>query len=177
MRHFTFFFGLFILLNACANSKKNSHEPQLKKISIHAMVHKPYCGGAKPTPEIAKGTDEALANAEFIVFKGESMEDGAAAVLKFKTNADGKADFQLENGSYCVYATEKMMSIEALKTKFNFNDPRNYVFREDKCFIMWKKTPDFRFQLVNDTLIRHLQNAKCWTGTIPCVTYVGKPAQ
>jgi hypothetical protein len=177
MRHFTFFFGLFLMLIGCASSRKSPLETPLKKISLHALVHKPYCGGAKPTPEIAKGTDETLANADFVVFKGTSMEDGATAILKFKTNAEGKANFQLEQGTYCVYATEKMMSIEALKTKFNFNDPRNYVFRDDKCFAMWKKTPDLAFQVINDTLIRFIQNAKCWTGTVPCVDYIGKPAQ
>ncbi len=170
-------FGLILAASSCGSSSKKTNESPLKKVRILALVHKPYCGGAKPTPEIAKGLDEALANTSFTVYKGSDLGNGTEAVLKFNTDEQGEVSFELEKGTYAVYANEKLMSTEALKAKFDFKDPRNYVFRDDKCFAMWKKTPNFTFQLTSDTLIRYMQNAKCWIGTVPCVDYVGKPAQ
>jgi len=80
-------------------------------IGVTVMIHKPYCGGARPTPEMEKGFDIAQANQTFYVYINErpkKKED----YIEVKTNNTGRFDLELaESGTVHILRPEKLGSL------------------------------------------------------------------
>jgi hypothetical protein len=106
----------FIMFSSCGITNKKEKDSDMFTVSLHCTIHKPYCGGAKPTAEIAAGYDEPMK-----FEKGEYMLLRADKFLALD-------DFIKENG-----AKEKVNY--QLKDNLCFSEWKNTV---DKYFTVEK---------------------------------------
>lgn len=164
---------LLIGLSSC----KVLNSQNTKKISFAFMVHKPYCGGARPTAELGKGYDEPLANKKYIVYKGDSVNAQSKKVGILQLNGDGIGTLTLQPGKYILMDEEKSLPLKefiALKTSL-FKE--NYEISSTACFEEWQHEPDLLIEILPETTkIEHVFSSNCWTGMTNCVRYTGPPA-
>jgi hypothetical protein len=94
-----------------------------QKISVYVEVHKPYCGGAKPTPEIAKGTRTPFSNQKVAIFNSASNKTKPPVFVKFiELDSLGKWNGKLKPGSYDFFRAEKTLSISEIEKKYRKPD-------------------------------------------------------
>lgn len=133
----------------------------------------PYCGGAKPTPEMAKGTVFMASKSKFAITK-----KGEKKVEKWiVTDTSGIWTGKLAPGSYEIYRAEKFLSNQVLITQFKLVDSEFYKFNGEKCLETWKSQPDFSFEANNSGSIHIELKGKCFVGFSPCIDYIGPKVQ
>jgi hypothetical protein len=90
MRITTFFSAVLVALLA------QSCLSQTVKVSNRITYYKPYCGGARPTPQMEADaqTPKAYAGRTILVVSDKGKVDSA------KTNANGSVSLKLKQGSY-----------------------------------------------------------------------------
>ncbi len=172
--HFILLFGFF---SACGVvSKEANMGDNLKKVAIHATVHKPYCGGAKPSPDVAAGYYESMKFEKFKLFKGENFSSGMQELQDVDLDEGGNITLMLAPGSYFLMRADKLLTLDEFISMNGPFEEKNFEMMDKSCFQNWKNTPDLVFKVVNDTLIEHRVKGKCWVGTNPCLKYTGPPA-
>jgi len=158
---FIFFTSLIALLCSCS----------AQKVSLSVTVHHPYCGGARPTPEMAAGRNEAASNMKLALFNKTTNEfDGW-----LELDANGSWSGKLDKGSYLIFREDKLLSSKELIKKYNLENTEFYQFKGEECLENWKKEVDFTLELNSKKSgeIELTFNAKCFVGLIPCYEYVG----
>lgn len=93
-----------VTIVACASTKKQGTE-----FSGKVQIHQPYCGGAKPSPEVAKGTYSPYKSATFLI-KTSMSNDEKNIVAKITTDEKGEFKANLKPGSYVVIHQDKTLS-------------------------------------------------------------------
>ena len=165
-----------LTLLSCAVLNKVDRPKGLFKIDLHGTVYHPYCGGAKPDPDVAKGYYESMKFVKFKLFKGSSYSAGNTAIQEVNLDEGGNITLFLEPGDYYLLEAEKLLSTDEFMKQ---NGPANeihYVVKDKSCYENWMKTPDLIFSVNNDTVIEMRAKAKCWVGINPCLEYIGPPA-
>lgn len=156
-----FYFLLMMgLLSACASKKYD--------VVIVSQLHHSHCGGAPPTEETIKGYD-APNNIDLII-AGEKD----SMVIKIA----GTREVMLKSGSYRWYQGDKAKeTVYLLKSLENELDS-NYVIEGADCINQWRAREDGVFTIgeKTDSIYLTLQY-KCYTGTLPCVKYIGPKYQ
>jgi len=139
------------------------------------IKHTPYCGGARPTPEMARGTVVMASKSKFAVTK-----KGEKKVEKWIiTDTSGTWTGKLVAGNYDVYRADKFLSNEELmkQLKTFISDSINYRFNGEKCLELWKKEPDCSFTASLSGSIHVELRGKCFVGFSPCIEYIGPKVQ
>jgi len=157
----TTLFTLAILLASCS----------VQKATISMSIFYPYCGGAKPTPEMAAGRKEPCSNLKVALVK-----EGETTIYKWLSlDKDGLWIGDLAPGNYSIFQEDKFLSIEELIKKHNLINSDLYRFNGNTCLEKWKKEPDF--QIVFDknwsNLSEFIFKSKCQIGLRPCLDYIG----
>jgi hypothetical protein len=144
-----------------------------QKQTLVFFKHTPYCGGAKPTPEMAKGTVVMASKSKFAITK-----KGEKKVEKWiVTDTSGTWKGKLSAGSYDIYRAEKFLSNQELIAQFKLADSEFYKFNGEKCLETWKSQPDFSFEANNTGSIHIELKGKCFVGFSPCLDYIGPKVQ
>lgn len=167
------FFLVTILLGSCGTMQKNTN---LKTVTFHGTVHKPYCGGARPNPDIAAGYYESMKYEKFNILKGTDFKEGMEVFKEIALDESGNAILELEKGEYMFVRTSKFLSLDEFMAANGPFETENYVVKEADCFQTWKNTVDLYLKVEGDTLVEFREKARCWVGTNPCLEYVGPPA-
>lgn len=142
-----------------------------QKVSIFIEVHKPYCGGAKPTPDMAKGSSVPFSNEKVAVYKVRG--DLSSFYKWIQMDSDGKWNGSLKSGNYKIYRTDKTLSIEEIQKKFRKPDSEMYAFVGEEMVKSWKETPDLTFEVKDQASVSITLREKCFVGLNPCMEYVG----
>ncbi|TNF48150.1 MAG: hypothetical protein EP305_06190 [Bacteroidetes bacterium] len=171
MRPLNFLFAAF-LIGGCAIQKSENTDPNTRSIQIHGTVHKPYCGGAKPSPDVAAGYYESMKHEKFKLMSGTELSS-AKEVQDVELDVAGNVTLQLEPGNYLLIQSDKLLSTDEF---MKLNGPvveQHYEIKERACFEKWQQTIDLNFTVVGDTIIEMRKQARCFTGTNPCIQYTG----
>jgi hypothetical protein len=159
----TFLFLSILVLASC----------QAQKQTLVFIKRTPYCGGAKPTPEMARGTIEMAKKSKFAITK-----KGQLKVEKWiVTDSSGTWTGKLEPGSYDVYRADKRLSTQELIIKYDLKDSEFYKFNGEKCLELWKLQSDFTFETSNSGSVHIELKGKCYVGFRPCLDYIGPKVQ
>jgi hypothetical protein len=158
-----FFYLFLLLLTSCT----------AQKVSVFMEVYKPYCGGAKPTPEIAKGIRTPFSNEKVAVFKMSDDLKSFEMEKWIQLDSLGNWTGKLKQGTYIVFRSDKMLSIEEIKQKFQKPDSELYAFVGIKQLETWKATADFTFEVKDETNVSITLSEKCFVGLNPCMEYIG----
>ena len=159
MRIFNFFLMIGVL-SACASKKQS--------VVLVSQLHHSHCGGAPPTEETIKGYD-APNNIDIIISgKKDSM------VLKIA----GNREVMLKLGAYRWYQGSKAKETPQILESLENDLDSNYVIEGANCINQWRAREDGVFTIgeKTDTIYLTLQY-KCYTGTLPCVKYIGPKYQ
>lgn len=157
--------ALAILLASCS----------VQKATISFSTQYPYCGGAKPTSEMAAGRKEPCSKLKVALVK-----EGETKVYKWLTlDADGMWIGDLTPGNYLIFQEDKFLTTEELIKKHNLIDSELYRFNGVTCLEKWKKEPDFEivFDKSWSNLSEFVFKAKCQVGLRPCIEYIGPKVQ
>lgn len=160
--------------SGCGILKKK--DTSLKSVKIEGTVHKPYCGGAKPSPDVAAGYYESMKFGEYKLYRGTDLNANSELVQDVRMDISGIANLQLEPGEYYLLRADKTLSLDQFIAKNGPVEEKHYVIKEKSCYQEWMRTIDLKFRVVNDTIIEFREKGKCWIGTNPCIEYVGPPA-
>ena len=161
-------------ITSCGLVKKK--DPGLKSIKIEGTVHKPYCGGAKPSPDVAAGYYESMKLGEYKLFSGTEYSTQSTFIQDLKMDNSGVLNLTLAPGDYFLLRADKTLNMDQFISLNGPLEEKLYVKKENACFQEWMRTIDLKFRVVNDTVIEFREKAKCWVGTNPCIEYVGPPA-
>lgn len=154
---------ILIVLTSCSS----------QKVTLFMETWKPYCGGAKPTPEIAKGTSRPFKNEKVILYK-MNVDSKSYTIEKWITlDSIGKWNGKLKTGNYQVFRGDKLLSIEEIQQKFRKPDSEMYAFVGIEYLKSWKETADFTFEVKDETTVSITLNEKCFVGLNPCMEYIG----
>ena len=168
-------FSTLLIASACGtanNTGMNESGEKTFVVTGTIQTHNPYCGGARPTPEIENGFSEPIPNAVYYIYSGDRPKT-AKDMTKITTNADGKFTVSLPNGLYSVIQESKLLPLEQfieLKSiKGDF-----YTNGDSECFSNWKKGVDFSFNVESsDCSPLFTEIKRCFTGANPCLEYEG----
>ena len=158
-----FFYLFLLLLTSCT----------AQKVSVFMEVYKPYCGGAKPTPEIAKGIRTPFSNEKVAVFKMSNDLKSFDFEKWIQLDSLGNWNGKLKQGTYIVFRSDKMLTIEEIEKKFRKPDSELYAFVGIKQLETWKATADFNFEVKDKTNVTITLSEKCFVGLNPCMEYIG----
>lgn len=142
-----------------------------QKVKIAVQTHIPYCGGAKPTPEMAKGRDETSVNYTLVLIERTTKNK-----IQITTNEEGNWTGKLKKGVYEAYRLDKTLSNEELKSKYKLENTENFRFLGDECLNEWKLEPDYVLEVntkKKQTFTITIRSY-CYRGTVPCWEYTGK---
>jgi len=143
-------------------------------VTITLQTHRPYCGGAPPTPEMMNGIYEPLQEVVFYISPDNDSSD-QKEFTEVKTDINGQFTLDLIKGrTYYLFQGDKLGSEQDFIEKYSVNQ-KFYENRGDDCLIEWMKTPDFSFELTRESGdgITLTQSHKCFTGANPCLVYNG----
>lgn len=165
-----FFFISLILFSACSIFKnKNGKVVVNGKIEIH----KPYCGGAKPTPEMAQGTKEPYGNATFYVKTQMNNDKKTQTVLKFKTDKEGNYKFKIKKGTYIVIHEDKVLSFEQYKEKYGKSSDQYLEYIGDQNAKEQYEHLDFSIDIQSKKEYYYAFKTRCFSGLNPLLRYIG----
>jgi hypothetical protein len=159
---------IFLFLSlSCASLKKQGTQKTGK-----IVIHKPYCGGAKPTYEASLGTTVPYANAMFYVKTVMNNDIKKATVAKIITDASGEFKVKLKPGTYILIHEYKTLSLSEFTNKYN--KPVHFQeFVGEKEAKMEFERPDAEFTLNENNSIEITYNSKCFVGLNPLLKYTG----
>ncbi len=161
MKYITIF-TLFIL-TSCSS----------QKVAVYVETWKPYCGGAKPTPEMAKGIRTPFSNEKVAIYKMSDDLKSFSFNKWIQLDSTGKWNGKLNLGTYEFYRADKVLSIEEIEKKFRQEDNENYAFVGEEKLKTWMATPDFTIEVKENTAIKIELKEKCFVGLNPCMEYTG----
>lgn len=166
---------LVLLFASCAIFKGDKK----KNLTIRGKieVHKPYCGGAKPTPEMEKGFLEAYANAKFYVKTSMNNEKNKETILTFTTTESGTYNIKLKKGTYLIIPEDKTMSFEDYKNKYSQPSDKFLQYIGDEAARKIYETADFTLTVEKEGEHNFIHKTKCFAGMNPLVKYVGPSPQ
>ena len=153
------------------NNKKVSKNNTKITITGEVKIHYPYCGGAAPTPEMAKGTDSPMKNAKFYIVKMEDISK--KSILSFTTDEAGKFLFKIEKGNYFILSEDKVLSFDEFYNKKSVKESQFMKNRGIQCYKKWYNTPDYKLDTEKNTNIKIIFKSNCDVGMNPCLNYNG----
>lgn len=165
-----------ILVSSCGSVTKNDKDPLKKTVSIHGTVHVPYCGGAKPSPDVAAGYYESMKFEKFNLIKGKEFKEGMTVFQEVILDEGGNVTLDLEKGEYMLIKSNKYLPLDEYIKENGPVEEEHFEIKGDDCFKIWKNTVDMYFKVEGDTIIELRQKSRCWIGTNPCIEYTGPPA-
>jgi hypothetical protein len=153
-----------LILTSCAS----------QKVAISVETWKPYCGGAKPTPEMAQGIRTPFANERVAINKMSDDLKSPSTFLKWiQLDSEGKWTGGLKPGTYQIYRADKLLSLEEIEKKYRQQDNEMYAFVGLETLTSWKATPDLSMEVKENSEVKIELKEKCFVGLNPCMEYIG----
>ena len=151
---------LFVFLSVLTSCKGT--------LDLSAHVHVPYCGGAKPTPEMEKGRLDPVDTVLITKVSSRKM-----SMIQIPLDINGFAQIKLPKGDYNLFHKNKGLSIEELKKLYLPTNNKWYTYKGDSCLMFYISTPDLGFKVSKKTEYKALFRSRCFTGVNPCIIYNG----
>ncbi|NVK63375.1 MAG: hypothetical protein HWE22_02260 [Flavobacteriales bacterium] len=174
------FLGLSLAFVSCAEMKESAEIAAdnavniwqgKQKLTVTFQSHRPYCGGAAPTEEQAKGFTEPMANQVFYLYKDE-RPNSVTDMVKVTTDESGTFSIDLKDGRFSIISEDKALPLKEFIKKKKI-EGEFYEYSDDSCFETWRTTPEFTIDLSHPTDEVVTIKTDCYTGDNPCMQYTG----
>ena len=171
---------LLVLFASCAQRKvvnTSFRAPNQEfEVRIVAQIHKPYCGGARPIPEMERGVFEPIQQETFYIKQRDKNSENSRPIASFTTNDEGKAIVLLPAGVYSVLRQEQIVPFDEFYKPYSANrkGEKTVRYKEEACFREWYETPELTFTVENKNVsLDLLRRTHCFIGANPCAIYEG----
>lgn len=172
MMRITTMLAVLVTLVSCSTLENIFQKKEKARITVTLQTHQKYCGGARPTPEMEKGTTAAIANGVYY-FKNRITQDA----VKATTDASGLLNLKLEVGDYQVYMGDKIdLTFEEFYAKYKV-EKEGYENESEACFRTYYSLPAWEVSINADTTFTLTREIDCYTDGNPCVNYTGPHKQ
>ncbi len=138
-------------------------------LSGQVILHKPYCGGAYPSPEMANGYDYPYKNQKFGIVTDSVTRN---IIATFTTDENGNFQVKLDKGHYFIFHLSKLVSFDRFY-KEKSKPLKDAQPTDINCFRHWYNTPEAEITITADTSIIITMYEKCFVGLNPCMLYTG----
>lgn len=148
-----------------------------QKTTLSLSVRTPYCGGAKPTPEMAAGTTRSFGNQRLIIQyqKTNEVNSGKWNSMEITVDSNGNWKGKIPKKSNIrIFLADQFLSLSELKSKYSLLDTKRYTLKDDDAIELWKSNPIFEKsakELKKSLQIELLE--ACFVGLNPCYRYSG----
>jgi hypothetical protein len=161
-----------ILAISCGTQKESNNYEETKeeqfKVEITVKEKVPYCGGARPTPEMTKMTKPAVGE-----FSITNLNDNTIHTVKSDEN--GVISTELPAGNYSVNEGYNNVTFEKFLEENRDSKP-DLEFGDEACYKTWWSTNILEFE-IEKTAVTLEQSAtiivRCNTGINPCDKFTG----
>ncbi|MFM7301648.1 MAG: hypothetical protein ACKO1R_10970 [Crocinitomicaceae bacterium] len=148
-----------------------------QKTSLTLSVRTPYCGGAKPTPEIAAGTTKSYGNQRLIIQyqKTNEVKSGKWNSLEITVDSNGNWKGKIPKKSNIrIFLADQFLSLSELKSNYSLSDTKRYTLKDDAAIELWKSKPIYEKSVkeFKKSIQIELLEA-CFVGLNPCYWYTG----
>lgn len=153
------------------NTPKKEH---VFKSRIHMTYRQPYCGGARPSPEMEKGTIVDFRNKEFVIKVGNSNHDSIPVLKRVMTDEHGVFQLNLPKGDYVIVFPHKAQSYESFKKEElkNFEGKQLQLTNEDCLKEYWERA-DGKFSVSDESDYDVEIRRTCYADFNYCMQYTG----
>lgn len=162
-----------IFLSSCALFKGKNTIHMEGKIEVHS----PYCGGARPTEEMAKGTLKPYANTVFYVKSVANNSKKKKTVARITTDQNGQFKLALpKSGTYYFMHEDKTMPLADFIKKYNTPSEHITYIGDEKAKEAYERA-DLQVEVLGTEKISLQMKAKCFVGLNPLLKYTGPAPQ
>ncbi len=98
----------FSLLSSCA-ALYPVEDTTVRSVQIHGTIHKPYCGGAKPSPDVAAGYYESMTGIKYNIFAATEFSPDLPVFKEFTFDENGIINLSLAPGNYVFMRADKQL--------------------------------------------------------------------
>ena len=162
------FFSLVV--SSCAVIRTDQKN---KSVQLVIQTHTPYCGGAYPTPEMAKGSYTPQSGQRYVLLKGSTYSSSSTIIQTIQLDGQGAVNMALPAGDYSLVHPDKQLTFNAFLKKYQPANANEKNSQGKECYEKWYTSPDFTFHVSSDTTLQFTQRSSCFTGTNPCLIYTG----
>jgi len=148
-----------------------------QKTHVSLTARTPYCGGAKPSVEMAAGITRNLGNYYLVVeFKkfnnSKSSEWSRMEIARYE---NGNWSGKIPKKCYLrIFLADQMLSVPKLKVKYAISDSLHYALKDDSAIEQWKSRPVFeKTDKKFNKFIKLELLETCFLGLNPCYKYIG----
>jgi hypothetical protein len=159
-----------LLISGCASTQSSY------QIRLNVIDHIPHCGGAFPSPEQVNGVDQALTGEVFGLISGKTFSDSMQEPILLLLDEKGSCSLNLHAGTYSLVLLDKWMESAAFMKKHSIYDTQLYKVNDATCFEKWRTSVDYSFVVHRDSIVTYVRQNNCYTGTNPCLEYIGPKA-
>ncbi|MFM7467065.1 MAG: hypothetical protein ACKO2O_04080 [Crocinitomicaceae bacterium] len=148
-----------------------------QKTTLSLSVRTPYCGGAKPTPEMAAGTTKSFGNQRLIIQyqKTNEVNSGKWNSLKITVDSNGNWKGKIPKKSNIrIFLADQFLNLSELKSNYSLSDTKRYTLKDDAAIELWKSKPIYEKSVkeFKKSIQIELLEA-CFVGLNPCYWYSG----
>ena len=166
-----------LVLFSCANSPREMTKSAAKEIKIEliAQYHKPYCGGAYPSPEQERGSIHPISNETFYIKRGKLNTENEMSLLSFTTDENGKATIWLPAGEYVVIKATQNFPFDKFYQPYQQKEnSTTMTYLGEDCYREWYAKPETSFTVAEEQrIIQFTRQTNCFTSENPCARYTG----
>lgn len=154
-----------------------SHTFYSQKTMLTVVVRSPYCGGAKPTPEMAAGSLKFYSNQRIVIKYKKTISEGDSQWNSFivTLNSEGIWKGKIPKKSDVkIFLEDQLLSLAALKEKYAISDSKMFALLPDNEIVQWQSQPIYEMSSTNFNKIIDIEiKEKCFSGLNPCYIYKG----
>ncbi|TNE56100.1 MAG: hypothetical protein EP338_00610 [Bacteroidetes bacterium] len=142
-------------------------------VSGKIEIHHPYCGGAKPTQEMLKGTMEAYKNTSFLVKTQMNNHKKKGTIARFQTDETGAFSVHLPGpGTYFLIHEDKTLSFADFVSKYKVEKQHQSYVGDEMAKKAYEQA-DAQFEVQEGKDVQIVIRSRCFVGLNPLMKYTG----
>ncbi len=160
-----------LILTACVSTRNK--EKNALDVNFEIAEANPHCGGAAPMPDDIYPMIEPYVGCELMIYSVNEDNQRGKSFGTITTLTDGKATTKLPKGKYQMWKPSKLLPFSEFIAKEKSVNNSFYGYKNEACFQEWYETPDFVFEVGEESNFKFVYHNRCFTSHHPCMLYTG----
>lgn len=159
---------------ACKDEAKYWKTDKEFKSEIKMTYRQPYCGGARPSPEMELGTVHDFKHKEFVIKRGRTNHADMEIYKRVTTNENGVFELKLPKGEYAIILPHKAKSFEKFKKEeLKKFENKQLKLASDDCLREYWLRADGKITVTGEAEYTVEIKRTCYSDYNYCMQYTG----
>ena len=145
------------------------------ELVFYFMDLTPHCGGAAPMENEEFPKVSPIRLAQWTVFKVNERGGRGQRLGELLSSNEGRSTYRLQPGKYQLWWKSKTLTFEEFYERESPDMGNMKEYKNEDCFRDWFETPDFEFEVVDDSTYTINYENRCFVNRHPCLIYTGPP--